>query len=92
MKNKILTAISALLALVPWSILPLRTYTQWAMDYAHIMIPCYAAFMILSGIFTILVYTVGKVKNTAMNIFLVINCTYAIFGVALIILLFQNFL
>ena len=84
MKNKIYTAISAVMAIVPWTILPLRIYTQWALDYAHIMIPCYAAFMILSGIFTILAYTAGKVRNSAMKIFLVINSAYAVFGIVVI--------
>ncbi len=87
MKNKILTAISAIMVLIPWTILPLRIYTKWALVYADIMIPCYAAFMILSGVFTILVYTAGKVKNTAMKAFLVINSAYAVFGVGTIIMI-----
>ncbi len=78
------TAISAVIALIPWTILPLRIHTQWALDYAHIMIPCYAAFMILSGICTLLFYTKGKVKNTVMKVCLVINGAYAVFGAAVI--------
>ncbi len=87
MKNKILTAVSAIMVFVPWSILPLRIYTQWALDYAHIMISCYAAFMIFSSIFTILAYAVSKVKNTAMKVCLVINSAYAVFGVAAIMMM-----
>lgn len=87
MKNKILTAVSAIMVFVPWSILPLRIYTQWALDYAHIMIPCYAAFMIFAGIYSILAYTAGKVKKTAMKVCLVINSAYAVFGVAVIIMM-----
>lgn len=87
MKNKILTAISAIMVLIPWTILPLRIHFQWALDYAHIMIPCYAVFMILSGVFTILAYTAGKVKNSAMKIFLVINSAYAVFGAAVMIMM-----
>ena len=68
MKKKIFTAVSIIMVLVPWSILPLRIYTQWALDYAHIMVPCYAAFMIFSGIFSIVAYVIGKVRNTAMMI------------------------
>lgn len=90
MKNKILTAISAIMAVLPWSILPLRTYTRWAMEYAHIMIPCYAVFMILSGIYSILIYTAGKVKNTVMKVCLVINSAYAVFGVAVIVMMINQ--
>ena len=72
---------------IPWSILPLRIYTQWALDYAHIMIPCYAAFMIFSGIFTVLAYSAGKVKNNAMKVCLVINRACAVFGIAAIIMI-----
>ena len=84
MKSKILTIVSSIMVLIPWSILPLRIYTEWAMDYAHIMIPCYAVFMILSGIFTILAYTAGNVKNAAMKVCFVINSAYAFFGTAVI--------
>ena len=84
MKNKILTAVSVILVFIPWSILPLRIYTKWAMDYAHIMIPCYAVFMVLSGIFTILAYTAGNVKNAAMKVCFVMNSAYAFFGTAVI--------
>ena len=54
MKNKILTTISTIMLFIPWTILPLRINFQWALDYAHIMIPCYEVFMIFSGVFTIL--------------------------------------
>lgn len=86
-KNKILTSISAVIVIIPWTILPLRIFTQWALDYAHIMIPCYAAFMILGGVFTILAYTAGKANNTAMKVCLVINSAYAAFGVGIILMM-----
>ena len=87
MKNRILTVVGAVMVFIPWSILPLQIYTQWALDYAYIMIPCYAAFMIFSGLFTILAYAVGKVRNTAMKLCLVINSAYAVFGVAAIMMM-----
>ncbi len=87
MKNKLLTAACAVMTCIPWSILPLRIYTQWALDYAHIMIPCYAAFMIFSGIFSIFTYTAGNVKNPLMKICLVINSAYAAFGAAVILMM-----
>ena len=87
MKNKVLTIICAILLLVPWTILPLRTGFQWALDYAHIMIPCYAAFMILSAIFTIVVYVKGKAQNTLMKICLVINGMYGVFGIGVIVMM-----
>lgn len=82
MKNKILTAISTIMLFIPWTILPLRSNFQWALDYADIMIPCYAVFMIFSGIFTILSYTKAKAQNNLMKVCLVINSLYAVGGAA----------
>ena len=86
MKNKILTAISTIMLFVPWTILPLRTF-DWALEspVAEIMISCYAAFMIFSGIFTIVSY--AKVQNNLMKVDLVINSLYAVFGVIVFILM-----
>ncbi len=84
MKNKILTAISTVMLFVPWTILPLRIHFQWALDYAHIMIPCYAVFMIFSGVFTILAYVKEGVQNSLMKVCLIINSLYAVGGVAAI--------
>ncbi len=82
MKNKILTAISTIMLFIPWTILPLRTNFQWALDYADIMIPCYAAFMILGGGFTILSYVMAKAQSNLMKVCLIVNSLYAAFGVA----------
>ena len=88
MKNKILTAISTIMLFVPWTILPLRTF-DWALEspVAEIMISCYAAFMIFSGIFTIVSYAKAKVQNNLMKIDLVVNSLYAVFGVIVFILM-----
>ena len=66
---------------IPWTILPLRGF-DWALEspVAEIMISCYAAFMILSGFFTIVSYVKLKVQNHLMKICLVINSLYAVFG------------
>ncbi len=82
MKNKILTTINTIMLFIPWTILPLRINFQWALDYAHIMIPCYAVFMIFSGVFTILSYTKAKAQNSFMKVCLIVNSLYAVFGVA----------
>lgn len=82
MKNKILTTISTIMLFIPWTILPLRSNFQWALDYADIMIPCYAVFMIFSGIFTILSYVKAKAQNNLMKVCLIVNSLYAAFGVA----------
>ena len=84
MKNKVLTTVYAIMVLIPWTILPLRINFQWALDYAHIMIPCYATFMIFSAIFTITSYVKVKAQNTLMKICLVINGMYGIFGIGVI--------
>ena len=75
MKNKILTAISTIMLFVPWTILPLRSF-DWALESpaAEIMIYSYAAFMIFSGIFSILAYTKGKVKSKLMQVCATILC------------------
>lgn len=87
MKNKILTIICTLMLFVPWTILPLRSF-DWALQspVAEIMISSYAVFMIFSGIFTIISYTLGKVKNVLMMVCLVINSLYAAFGILAIIM------
>jgi len=84
MKSKLFTAICTLMLFVPWTILPLRIYFQWALDYAHIMIPCYAAFMIFSGVFTILAYFKAEIQNNLMKVCLIVNSLYAVGGVAAI--------
>ncbi len=83
MKSKILTAISTIMLFIPWTILPLRTF-DWALEspVAEIMIACYAAFMIISGVFTILSYVNAKAQNNLMKVCLIVNSLYAVFGVA----------
>ncbi len=83
MKDKICTAISAVMLFIPWTILPLRSF-DWALKspVAQIMICGYAAFMIFSGVFSILAYTKGKVKNKGMQVCTVINSVYAVGGAA----------
>ena len=85
MKEKILTAVSTLMIFIPWTILPLRT-CSWALESpaAEIIIYSYAAFMVFSGIFTLLSYTTAGVKNILMKICLVITLMYAADAVAII--------
>ena len=82
------TDISTIMLFVPWTILPLRTF-DWALEspVAEIMISCYAAFMIFSGIFTIVSYAKAKVQNNLMKVDLVVNSLYAIFGVCAFIMM-----
>ncbi len=85
MKNKILTVISAIMLFVPWTILPLRTF-GWALEspVAEILIYSYAAFMIFSGIFSILAYTKGKVRSKLMQVCAAVNSIYAVGAIAII--------
>ncbi|WP_318708810.1 hypothetical protein [Candidatus Acetatifactor stercoripullorum] len=85
MKNKILIAVSVIMLFVPWTILPLRSF-DWALKspVAEIMIYSYAAFMIFSGIFSILAYTKGRVKSKLMQVCVVINSIYAVGAIAII--------
>ena len=82
MKNKILTAVSAIMLFIPWTILPLRAF-DWALESpaAEIMIACYAAFMIFSGVFTIISYVKAKAQSNLMKVCLVVNSLYAVAGV-----------
>ncbi|MCI9577038.1 MAG: hypothetical protein HFJ84_10460 [Clostridiales bacterium] len=88
MKNKILTAVSTIMLFVPWTLLILRMF-DWAMESptAEIMISCYAAFMIFSGIFTIVSYAAAKIKSNLMKVCLVVNNLYAIFGIGVFVLM-----
>lgn len=83
MKNKLLTLICTIMLFIPWTILPLRTF-NWALESptAEIMISCYAAFMIFSGIFTIISYANAKAQNNLMKVCLVVNSLYAVGGIA----------
>ena len=85
MKEKILTAVSTLMIFIPWMILTLRT-CSWALESpaAEIIIYSYAAFMVFSGIFTLLSYTTAGVKNILMKICLVVTLMYAAGAVAII--------
>ena len=82
MKNKILTAVSTIMLFVTWTILPLRTF-DWALEspVAEIMIACYAAFMIFSGVFTIISYVKAKAQNNLMKVCLIVNSLYAVAGI-----------
>ena len=82
MKNKILTIVSTIMLFVPWTILALRTF-DWALEspVAEIMIACYAAFMIFSGVFTIISYVKAKAQSNLMKVCLVVNSLYAVAGV-----------
>lgn len=81
MKNKILTAVSAIMLFIPWTILPLRTY-DWALEspVAEIMISSYSVFMIFSGVFTIISYVKAKAESNLMKVCLIINSLYAVAG------------
>ncbi len=85
MKDKICTAVSTLMLFVPWTILPLRTF-DWALQspVAEIIVYSYAAFMIFSGVFSILAYTKSKVKNKWMQVCTIINGIYAVGAVAIL--------
>lgn len=85
MKTKILTAVSTIMLFVPWTILPLRTF-DWALEspVAEIMIACYAAFMIFSGVFTIISYIKAKAQSNLMKVCLVVNSLYAVGGIVFV--------
>lgn len=88
MKNKVWTFISTIMLFVPWSIFLLRT-NAWALrsPVAEILITCYAAFMIFSGIFTIWGYAKKQVRNLWMQICCVINGLYGVVGIAVFCLM-----
>ena len=91
MKNKVLTAVSTIMIFVPWTILPLRTF-DWALESpaAEIMISCYAAFMIFSGVFTIISYVMAKAQSNLMKVCLIINGIYAVGGAVAFCIMFFN--
>ena len=93
MKNKILTAVSAIMLFIPWTILPLRTF-DWALEspVAEIMISCYAAFMIFSGVFTIISYVKAKAQNNLMKVCLIVNGLYAVGGIVALAMMASTYI
>lgn len=85
--NKVLTSICTMMVFIPWTILMLRM-NDWALESptAEIMILAYAAFMVVSGIFTIFTYLKAD-KGALMKICLMINCLYAFVGLVIILLI-----
>ena len=85
MKTKILTTVSTIMLFVPWTVLPLRTF-DLALEspVAEIMIACYAAFMIFSGVFTIISYIKAKAQSNLMKVCLVVNSLYAVGGIVFV--------
>lgn len=85
MKNNIIKTVSTLMLFIPWTLLPLRSF-PWALEYpaAEIMIASYAAFMVLSGIFTIYSYRKWNVKGIWMQICTAINGIYAAVGIVVL--------
>ena len=93
MKNKILAAMNTLILFVPWTILPLRSF-DWALEspVAEIMIFCYAAFMILGGVFTTLSYVKAKVQNNLMKVCLIVNGLYAVGGIVALAMMASTYI
>lgn len=87
-KNTILTMLCTLMLFIPWTILPLRSF-QWALEspVAEIMISCYAAFMIFSGIFTAVLYAKLKIQHNLMKICVGLNGIYALGGIIAFVLM-----
>ena len=87
-RNTILTAVCVLMLFFPWTILYLRPF-PWALESptAEIMISCYAAFMIFSGIFNAVVYACFKIQHTVMKLCLVFNGIYALGGIIAFLLM-----
>ncbi len=89
MKDKILTAVSTVMLFVPWSLILLRSLCDWAMHSpaAEILIYCYMALMVFSGVFTILSYFRAKIRNNLMKVCLVVNSCYMFFAAALAVII-----
>ena len=87
-KTTVFTILCTLMLFIPWTILPLRSF-PWALEspVAEIMISCYAAFMIISGIFTAIVYFKLKIQHTLMKLSVVINGLYALGGIIAFVLM-----
>lgn len=87
MKNKICNTVATILLFLPWLIFPLRMF-DWALEspVAEIMIYSDAALMICSGIFSLLAYTVGGVKNRWMQICLVVHLIYMVTAAGILVL------
>ena len=87
-KTTIFTILCTLMIFIPWTILLLRRF-PWALEspVAEIMISCYAAYMIISGIFTAVIYFKLKIQNALMKLCVVINGIYALGGIIAFVLM-----
>ncbi len=87
-KTTVFTILCTLMLFIPWTILPLRSF-PWALESpaAEIMISCYAAFMIISGLFTAAAYFKLKIQHTLMKLCVVINGLYALGGIIAFVLM-----
>lgn len=85
--NKVFTSMCTIMIFIPWTILIFRL-NDWALESptAKIMISIYAVFMIFSGFFTLFTY-LKMDRGALMKICLMINCLYALGGVAAIVLI-----
>lgn len=81
MKNKIMSVVSALFLVSPFTLLILRA-NRWALEspLAEILIITYAILMIVGALYTLLAFTAFKVRNAFMTVSLIINILYAVFG------------
>lgn len=83
-----MTAVSAVLMLFPWTILPLRGF-EWALQSpaGEILISLYAAIMILGGIFTSWAYAKKGAQSGLMKVCMVVNGLYMVGGAAAFVMM-----
>ncbi len=82
--KKLMTSLSTIFMFLPWTIFLFRR-NSWALESpaAEIIVGSYLVLMLLGGIFTLLWYIKGRVKNKMMQISLAVNMIYAVAAVFL---------
>ncbi len=91
MKEKICSALAALLSLLPWGLLLVRRY-PWALESpaAELLIGGTAVLMILLGVFTALCCIKGKMRGILIRFCFAVDLLYAAFGAAVLLMMLSQ--
>ncbi|MDO4909600.1 MAG: hypothetical protein Q3962_07125 [Corynebacterium sp.] len=83
-KNAISLAVLGAFAVLPWTLILLRMFTDFAMgEAAANLIFGYAAAMAFGGVVSLVILILNKQKKIAHILLGILNCLYAVFGLAL---------
>lgn len=88
-----LSVINFIMIFIPWTILPIRQ-NQWALKspVAETTIAIYSVFIMVSLVFSLLLYAKKKQRDALSSIALIVNCLYATGVIGIVCLSIQNWI